>query len=246
MASRPCRCRAWAWKTASRTLKYLSLAGAAGEQEAGAASSPASVRNSRNTYRTWPVSTYLALKAGKTSLLKWAQWVQLAEPYSITVTGAFGRAHAHVGLDAAGGGVRPAGRRIRPSAGRSCDQHGGGGSNRAWSSGRGAGPRGRGGASASSTAHPRRGRRSAASAASRPASRGRALRRRAGPPWPAAAAARGRLDEALHDAQPLDRAGAEKEVHPRQDVRAPGAGSGRRPARRPSAPAPRRRRCAGG
>ncbi len=33
---------------------------------------------------------YLALKAGKTSLLNRAQWGQLAEAYSITVTGALG------------------------------------------------------------------------------------------------------------------------------------------------------------
>ena len=46
------------------------------------------VRISRITQCTWPLSTYLALAGSKTSLLNRAQWVQLAEAYSVTVIGA--------------------------------------------------------------------------------------------------------------------------------------------------------------
>src|ERR1700677_3980671 len=111
---------AWAWKTASRTLKYLSFPAQRAMRKLTAATLTGSVRNSRNTYRTRPVSTYLALKAGKMSLLKWAQWVQLAEPYSITVTGALGFPRlisaSLAGAAAAGrgaGGPRAAPARVR-------------------------------------------------------------------------------------------------------------------------------------
>src|SRR6476620_5830829 len=46
--------------------------------------------NSRTTKRILPVSISSFFTCGNTSFWKWAQWGQVSEAYSITVTGAFG------------------------------------------------------------------------------------------------------------------------------------------------------------
>src|SRR5690606_7904487 len=71
---------------ASTTVKYFAGPAQRATRKPAVASSGGWVGSSRSTKRTRPVSTNFCLKAGKTFVLQSAQWLQVTDAYSITVT----------------------------------------------------------------------------------------------------------------------------------------------------------------